>query len=152
MVSKELKNLSRRELVDIIYQMKKNEQLMQDEITSLQSEVGSLQEALRDKRIQISNAGSIAEAAISVTNLFSTAQTTADLYLQEIARMKQETQTECEKLIREAKQTAAEIISQSENQSATLNDQYRRECIKWHKLHQQVQLLEETVKQTSHED
>jgi hypothetical protein len=34
MVSKELKRLSRRELVDIIYQMKKNEQLLQDEIAS----------------------------------------------------------------------------------------------------------------------
>ena len=152
MVSKELKKLSRRELVDIIYQMKKNEQRMQDEITSLQGEIDSLREALQDKRIQLSNAGSIAEAAISVTNLISTAQTAADLYLQEIARMKQDAQAECEKLIGEARQTAAEIISQSETQSANLNDQYRRECIKWHKLHQQVQLLEETVKQTSHED
>ena len=32
MISKELKRLSRRELVDIIYQLKKNEQEMQEEI------------------------------------------------------------------------------------------------------------------------
>lgn len=36
MISKDLKKLSRRELMDIIYQMKKNEQQMQEEIASLQ--------------------------------------------------------------------------------------------------------------------
>ena len=81
MISKELKKMSRRELMDIIYQMKKNEQQMQDEIASLQ-------EALQDKRLRLSVAGSVAEAAASITNVFSAAQMTADLYLQEIACMK----------------------------------------------------------------
>ena len=63
MISKELKRLSRRELVDIIYQLKKNEQKMQEEIESLKNE-------LEDKRIRISTAGSIADAAMSVTNVF----------------------------------------------------------------------------------
>jgi len=78
MISKELKRLSRRELVDIIYQLKKNEQKMQEEIESLKNE-------LQDKRIRISAAGSIADAAMSVTNVFSTAQRTADIYLREIS-------------------------------------------------------------------
>ena len=69
MVSKELKKLSRRELVDIIYQMKKNEQQLHEEIESLQ-------EQLQDKRIRLSVAGSIAEAAVSITNVFSSAQRT----------------------------------------------------------------------------
>lgn len=60
MISKDLKKLSRRELMDIIYQMKKNEQ-------QLQEEIASLQEALQDKRIRLSTAGSIAEAAASIT-------------------------------------------------------------------------------------
>ena len=90
MISKELKRLSRRELVDIIYQLKKNEQEMQEEIESLKNE-------LEDKRIRISTAGSIADAAMSVTNVFSTAQMTADLYLREISYMKEDTEKECEK-------------------------------------------------------
>ena len=62
MVSKELKKLSRRELVDIIYQMKKNEQ-------QLQEEVAALQEALQDKRIRIEEAGSVADAALSISDV-----------------------------------------------------------------------------------
>lgn len=135
MVSKELKKLSRRELVDIIYQLKKNEQ-------ELQEELASLLEALQDRRIHLSTAGSIAEAAISITNVFSSAQTAADLYLQEIACMKQETETECAKMIRDAKKQAAEIIAESEKQRAILDEVYQRELEKLKKLHQRVQSLE----------
>ena len=135
MVSKELKKLSRRELVDIIYQLKKNEQLLRDEIASLQ-------EALQDKRIHLSTAGSIAEAAISITNIFSSAQTTADLYLQEIACMKQGAEIECVKIIDKAKQQAAEMIAESEEQCTILNKLYQRELEKWYELHQEVQSLE----------
>lgn len=99
MVSKELRKLSRRELIEIIYQMKKNEQQMQEKITALE-------EALQDKRFRLSEAGSIAEAAVSVTNIFFAAQTAADLYLQEIACMKEEAEKECAKIIEEARRTA----------------------------------------------
>ena len=104
MVSKELKRLSRRELVDIIYQLKKNEQQMQDEISELKK-------ALEDKRIRISTVGSISEAAAEITNIFSAAQETANLYLNEIACMKAETEAECKKIIEEANQTANGILS-----------------------------------------
>lgn len=128
MVSKELKKLSRRELVDIIYQLKKNEQLLQDEIASLR-------EALQDRRI-------IAEAAISITNVFSSAQAAADIYLQEVSCMKQDAEIECTKMINEAKQRTAEIIAEGEKQRAILSDLYQRDLKKWYKLHQEVQLLE----------
>jgi cell division septum initiation protein DivIVA len=107
MFSKELKRLSRRELVDIIYQMKKNEE-------QLQAKIDELEEALQDKRIKISTAGSIAEAAVDITNVFHTAQRTADLYLQEISYMKAETERECAKMLEDARKEAANILSHGE--------------------------------------
>ena len=145
MVSKELKRLSRRELVDVIYQMKKNEKKLQDEITSLQ-------ETLQERQLQLSTAGSIAEAALSLTNVFSSAQAAADIYLQEIGRMKQDAEAECAKMIEEARQRSEKMIAQSEKRCADLNDQYQRECIKWHKLHQEVQALEAASKLRYGED
>ena len=102
MVSKELRKLNRRELIDIIYQMKKNEQQMQEQIAALQAE-------LEEKRIRLSQAGSIAEAALAVTNVFSAAQEAADLYLQEISSMKAETERECKQILEQARKTAADI-------------------------------------------
>ena len=135
MVNKELKRLSRRELVDIIYQMKKNEQQMQEEIAALQ-------EALEDKRIRLSAAGSVAEAAASITEVFSAAQKTADLYLHEIYCMKEETERECAKMIKEAKATVAKTYSDAEKQYAALSARYQME----YKKLQQLQALEERKK------
>ena len=120
MISKDLKKLSRRELMDIIYQMKKNEQQMQEEIASLQ-------EALQEKRIRLSTAGSIAEAAASITNVFSAAQMTANLYLQEISCMKEETEKECAKKIEDANRTVAKILSDGAKQYAALKVRYPAE-------------------------
>ena len=112
MVNKELKRLSRRELVDVIYQMKKNEEQLQNEIAALQSE-------LRDKRLRISEAGSIANAAADITKLFATAEETAQIYLQEISAMKEETQRECEKILEAARKQAEEILAEGRAEQDT---------------------------------
>ena len=108
-MEKELKQLNRRELVDVIYRMKKNEQRMQEEIESLHRE-------LEDKRIRISNAGSIADAACDISRLLTAAQESADLYLREIECMKAETEAECARLIKEAEQKAEKILSDANKQ------------------------------------
>lgn len=108
MIGKELKKLSRQELVDIIYQLKKNEQENREKIEALEEE-------LQDKRIRVSVAGSIAEAATDITRIFSTAQRAADLYLNEIAAMKEETEKECAKILEKAKQQAEMILAEAQN-------------------------------------
>lgn len=100
MVSKELRKLNRRELIDIIYQMKKNEQQMQEQISALQAE-------LEEKRLRLSQAGSIAEAALAVSNIFSAAQEAANLYLQEISSMKAEAERERQKILEQTRKAAA---------------------------------------------
>ena len=144
MINKELRKLSRRELMDIIYQMKKNEQQLQEEIVSLQ-------EALQEKRIRLSTAGSIAEAAASITNVFSAAQMTADLYLQEISCMKEETEKECTKMIEEATETVARIYSDGEKRCAALSARYQVEYKKWQRIQATLRALEETGKREAHE-
>ena len=109
MMGKELKKLSRRELVDIIYQLKKNEQKQQEEIASLE-------EALQNKRIRIATAGSIAQAATDITRIFSVAQTTADVYLNEIAAMKADTEKECAQMLENARKQAAIILAEAQSE------------------------------------
>ena len=139
MVSKELKRLSRRELVDIIYQLKKNEQELQDQISSLQ-------ESLQERRIRMSVAGSIAEAATDITNIFAAAQRTADLYLQEISCMKQDAQLECSKMVEDAKDQVVQILSDGEKQYAALNARYEIDYKKWQQLQTEIRSLEDMKK------
>ena len=135
MISKELQKLSRRELVDIIYQLKKNDQQKQAQITAMD-------EALQQRRIRLSVAGSIAEAAADITRLFSTAQETADLYLQEIETMRSDTKKECAAMIEDARRQAAEIVAESERQLAMLNSCYNTEYQKLQALRAELQQLE----------
>lgn len=145
MNSKELKRLNRRELVDIIYQLKKNEQEMQEVIEALEKEV-------QDKRIRISAAGSIADAAMSMTNVFSSAQKTADIYLDEISKLKEDTEKECAKKIKEAEEKVKEIIADGEKKYANLKAYYKKDYKKWKQLQEEIAALEEKKKHGLCED
>ena len=136
MISKELKKLNRRELVDVIYQLKKNEEQMQAQIAALEAE-------LQEQRIRVSVAGSIAEAAKDITGIFSVAQATADLYLREIASMKADTQRECDKMIEEAEKKAEAIMADGKRQHDALTSRYQRDYKKWQQLRAGIKKMEE---------
>lgn len=109
MLGKDLKRLNRKELVDVIYQLKKSEEELQEKVTSLE-------QALMDKHVRISVAGSIAEAATDITQIFAVAQRTADLYVQEVALMKAEAEKECAQILADAKMEAARILAKAQAQ------------------------------------
>ena len=134
MVIKELKKLGRRELMDIIYQMKKNELEMQEEIATLKAE-------LEEKRIRLSQAGSVAEAATSITNVFSDAQKAADIYLNEISCMKAETEKKCEQKIKETNEKLRKLIADGKKQYEILNEHYKADYQKWQKLRSEIEEL-----------
>ena len=145
MIHKELKKLSRRELVDIIYQMKKNEQQMQEEIDSLKHE-------LNEKLIKLSEAGSIAEAAVSITNVFTAAQSTADLYLSEISHMKNSTEEKCEKMIADTNRKVDEILSDGVKKYAALRTQYQKDYRIWKRLRSEIEKLKKSFPNDTDED
>lgn len=136
MFSKELKRLNRRELVDVIYQLKKNEE-------QLRTRIEELEQALEDKRIRLSVAGSIADATASITNIFATAQTTADLYLQEISCMKAETRLQCDQMVEDAKKQAEKILAESQMQHEDLMVCYQSDYRRHQQLLAEIQKLEE---------
>lgn len=77
MTEKELKRLGRRELIEIIASMKKTE-------LENQKRLAKADEQLASRTIYISNAGSIAEAALALNGVFESAQAAADTYLQSV--------------------------------------------------------------------
>lgn len=145
MINKDLKRLSRRELVDVIYQMKKNEE-------QLQEQIASLEEALEEKRIRISVAGSVAEAATYITNVLNAAQTTADLYLNEIACMKDDAKKDCAMMVEDAKQKVEKIMADGKKQYDALNHRYESDYKKWRGLQTEIQGLQAKKMQIEQED
>ena len=104
MTDKEFKRLSRAQLIDIIYQL-------QLQIDNLSERTQELESELADKRLRLSNAGNIADAALEINNCFRSAQDAAEQYLNEIKAIREETEAERQRILEEARAEAVKIIA-----------------------------------------
>lgn len=82
MTIKELKRLSRAELLQMLLYRTR-------EVEDLRAQVESLQQQLRQKQLLIREAGSIADAAIKINGVLEAAQAAADQYLLNIASLEE---------------------------------------------------------------
>ena len=124
-----MKYLSRAELIDIIYELQKQN----DE---KDARMHKMQAALEERTIRLANAGSIAEAAIGISGVFEAAQAAADQYLASIRaaeaakletqkevewqqkRLQEEANRKAEETVLLAKGQAQRIIEEAEAQTA----------------------------------
>ncbi len=144
MTDKEVKKLKRTELLEmLIEQTEENEKL--------KSANEALREQLAQRTITLENAGSIAEAALQVTKIFSEAQDSADRYLESIrakeaameqtlaqrekesadkcAAVEREVRARCEKTVEEAKSRCEELEKRTKKKCEQMLEEAKRECI-----------------------
>lgn len=102
MTDKEMKKLSRAELLELL--------LMQTKETErLQKRLDRAEEELTQRQLKLQNAGSLAQAVLEVNGVMESAQAAANQYLENIARMEMETKLRCEALLAEARLEAERI-------------------------------------------
>ena len=77
MTERELRRLSRIDLLEMLLEQSK-------ELDRLQTELENVKKQLEDRRIMEQEAGSIAEAALKLNKVFEAAQNAADQYLENI--------------------------------------------------------------------
>lgn len=83
MTEKELKHLSRAELLELLLaQTEENEKLKQ--------ELEEARAALADRRILLENCGSMAEAALKLNGVFDAVDRAVRQYLENVRRMSEE--------------------------------------------------------------
>jgi dsDNA-specific endonuclease/ATPase MutS2 len=102
MTDKEFERLGRAQLIEIIYQL-------QLELDKVNEEKQALEKKLADKRLYLSNAGNIAEAALQINDCFRSAQNAAEQYLNEIKAIREETEAQRQQILAQA-QTEAETM------------------------------------------
>ncbi len=74
MTRKELKKLGRRELLELLLEVSKENELLRDQLSHAQRR-------LANREIRLTHSGSIAEAALRLNGVFEAAQAAADQYL-----------------------------------------------------------------------
>ncbi|MEF2920244.1 MAG: DNA repair protein [Acutalibacteraceae bacterium] len=80
MTDKDLKKLSRAELLEMLLTQTK-------EVKRLSAELDEANRKLQDRRIMLENSGSIAEAALKLNDVFQAAQLAADQYLENVKQL-----------------------------------------------------------------
>lgn len=111
MTNRELKRLSRGELLEMLIAQSRETQALRERLEAAEAQ-------LREREITINNAGSIAEAALRLNGVFEAAQGACKLYTDNIRRLEQrqealyaETKTRCAVMLETAREDAERIRS-----------------------------------------
>lgn len=107
MTEKELKKQSRAELLELLL-------LQTKESERLKARLEKTEEQLRDRQLQIREAGDLAHAVLAVNGVMEAAQAAAQQYLDNLAQMDAQIQVRCEEMLEEARREADRIRSQAE--------------------------------------
>lgn len=130
MTEREVKRLSRAELLEMLLAQSK-------EVESLQQQLVAAGEKLYQRELLLETSGSIAEAALRLNGVFEAADAAAAQYLENAARREAEAQekadrlltdaqAQCEAKLREAEAQRQALISQANAEAKRILEEARR--------------------------
>ena len=102
MKEKDLRHLSREELLELLLIQTKETERLEKKLEEVETE-------LNERRIGIEKSGSLAEASVRINGVFKAAEAAAKQYLENIAMMKKETIEKCKKILEDAEYEAERI-------------------------------------------
>ena len=121
MTDKELRRLSRGELLEmLIAQAAENDQL--------KNRLEQAEAQLRDRKIAINNAGSLAEAALSLNGVFQAAEAAAQQYLENIRTLSGRQEQICRQREEESAQKSNALLAETERKCRTMEAATTEKC------------------------
>lgn len=138
MTDKELKKLSRIELLEMLL-------IQTREVERLQSELEQALELNHKREMEFSQAGNIAEAALQVSGIFEAAQKAADQYLENVKVLEAGTLDRCAMIEEHCRQRCREYVQQAEQEARKfwieIRDDIRNPYLeheRWIKIHSAI--------------
>ena len=137
MTDKQLKKLSRADLLEMLLEQTKL-------VDILKAELEETKAALAERRLENENAGSIAEAALKINGVFDAAQKAAEQYLENIklydkeaseaskrqVEISAELENKSRVMAKELLETTAEKCRNMENETKRLCDRMLKDALK----------------------
>jgi len=109
MTNKELKKLRRRDLLELLVQQTEDND-------RLQAQVNALTEQLESRRLNVNKAGSLAEALLSINDMFCKADAVAKQYLDNIRAMTEQQEEACAKMEQECRKRCNAMLAETERE------------------------------------
>ena len=98
------------------------------ELELLRKQLDAAQTALQNREITITNAGSIAEAALQLNGVFTAAQDACQQYMENICHLSQNQERICAQRDAESQAEAKRIVEEARKESEALEHETRMMC------------------------
>lgn len=121
MTEKELKRLSRTDLLEMLIDQSA-------ELQALRERCAAAEEALAKRNMDLGQAGSIAEAALRVNGVFEAAQAAAEDYLENIRELSERQETVVAQMERESQEKAGQLLIQAEMRCKKMEADTKIQC------------------------
>ena len=139
MTEKEMKKLSRTDLLRMLIDQGEEMEALKEELEKAKAEIS-------EREIKLTEAGSIAEAALKINGVFEAAQAASQQYLENVkhlserqdalARIKErETREKCERQILETKEKCDALIAKAEKESKVYWEDVSKRLEKFYNEH-----------------
>ena len=149
MTEKEMKKLSRTDLLRMLIDQGEEMKVLKEELEKAKAEIS-------EREIKLTEAGSIAEAALKINGVFEAAQAASQQYLENVkhlserqdalARIKErETREKCERQILETKEKCDAMIAKAEKESKVYLEDVSKRLEKFYNEHIGLRELLSTV-------
>ena len=121
MTDEELRKLKRGDLLELLVAQGK-------ETEELRQKLAQAEEGLNSRRIQLNEAGNIAEAALRMNGVFEAAQASAAQYLETIRLQSQETEALCARMETETKEKTERLMAETQETCTRLETEAREKA------------------------
>jgi hypothetical protein len=140
MTDKEIRHLSKTELLSIIRDQ-------EQELQQVKKQAEELRLSLDDRRSHIDKCGSIAEASLQMNQVFQSAQAAAEQYLAEIREKRDRADADAQEILAEAGKKAEEQIKSSKEICGKIEEESRnRADAYWSELQKKLEAFYESRK------
>lgn len=120
MTDKELRKLTRTELLELLLAQSR-------EMDRLNNELEQARQQLSKREIALTQSGSIAEAALQLNGIFEAAQAAADQYLENIRIPMEDTQAQCRQMLEQTQQQCDDLLRSTRDTANQIWQVIRRE-------------------------
>ena len=124
MTDKELQKLKRIDLLEVLLEQSKTIDDLRVQLQAKDNEIASLNKKLEERKIEIQEAGSIAEAAIKLNGVFEAAEKAAQQYLENVERKCREREEAAENKCAYLEAKAKEVVDERWNELSTKLEEF----------------------------
>ena len=137
MTDRQLRNASRSDLLKLLLEEKKNNEV-------LQNQVQQLRQRLDSRQLHLNQAGSLAEAALKLSGIFDAAETACQYYTENIRTLSGRQEEICRKMEQETREKCDRMLEQAKQMSRVYWDEYTDKCNRYMKSMEEAQRRIET--------